>query len=110
MKRSEIISRIKEIVREKRTNGVLNMIDDHYAPDGFRKKILYIRNGKLYLVYSYTDYNKSVSETYSERQIYKFKLAAILYEIGNEKDRSLVRDDVIMQDYAYLLNKLYNFG
>lgn len=44
--------------------------------------------------------------TCHERKIRKYRLAAILYEIGDEKDRSDVRDDVLLSDYAYLNNKL----
>lgn len=101
MKRQEIIDRIKEIVREKRTNGVLNLI----SKDG-KERSLYIRNDKIFYVCSYHEDNCTGSETYPERNIYKFALAAILFEIGNDADRKNVRDDMTMQDYAYLINKL----
>lgn len=46
------------------------------------------------------------NNTYQERDISKLKLAAILYEIGDEKDRSSVVKDITLQDYAYINNRL----
>jgi hypothetical protein len=106
MKKSDIISRIKEIVREKRTNGVLELLDEQIDPKTYIKKSLYIRGDKLYYIRSYRENNNSISETYPEKRIYKFKLAAILFEIGDDNDRSLVKNDMLMSDFAYLINKL----
>lgn len=55
--------------------------------------------------YSIT-YPDGVTHAGSARNIRKYRLVAILYEIGYEKDRSDVRNDVLLSDYAYLNNKL----
>ena len=104
MKRAEIISRIIELVKQKRVNGKLDLLSDD-CPDYKIERSLFIRGGKLYYCYS----KKATSIwniTYHERDIRKPKLAAILYEIGNETDRSSVVNDVTLQDYAYINNKL----
>jgi hypothetical protein len=104
MKRADILSRIIELVRQKRVNGKLDLLSDDY-PDYKIERSLFIRGGKLY--YCCTNNSTSAwSATYHEKEIRKFKLAAILYEIGDEKDRSSVVNDVTLQDYAYINNKL----
>jgi len=107
MKRADIISRIIELVRQKIVNGKLDLLSYDY-PNYKIERSLFINGGKLYLYYCYSKNAISVSActTYSEREIRKFKLAAILYEIGDEKDRSSVVNDVELQDYAYINNKL----
>lgn len=104
MKRAEILSRIIELVKQKRVNGKLDLLSDD-CPYYKIERSLFIRGGKLYYCYS----KKATSiwnTTYHERDIRKSKLAAILYEIGNETDRSSVVNDVTLQDYAYINNKL----
>lgn len=108
MKRADILSRIIELVSQKRVNGKLDLLSDDY-PDYKIERSLFIRGGKLY--YCCTKNATSIwsatwSATYHERNIMKYKLAAILYEIGDEKDRSSVVNDVTLQDYAYINNKL----
>jgi len=104
MKRADIISRIIELVRQKRVNGKLDLLSDDYSHYKIERS-LFIRGGKLY--YCCTNNSTSAwSATYHEKEIRKFKLAAILYEIGDEKDRSSVVNDVTLQDYAYINNKL----
>ena len=64
-----------------------------------------MRGGKLY--YCFKKITTNIwNHTYQERDISKLKLAAILYEIGDEKDRSSVVNDITLQDYAYINNKL----
>ena len=64
-----------------------------------------MRGGKLY--YCFKKITTNIwNNTYQERDISKLKLAAILYEIGDEKDRSSVVNDITLQDYAYINNKL----
>ena len=101
MKRADIISRIIELVRQKSVNGKLDLLSDDY-PNFKIERSLFIRGGKLY----YRSSNNAISVTYHEKDIRKFKLAAILYEIGDEKDRSSVVNDMAFQDYAYINNKL----
>lgn len=104
MKRADILSRIIELVRQKRVNGKLDLLSDD-SPYYKIERSLFIRGGKLYYCYS----KKATSiwnTTCHERELRKFKLAAILYEIGDEKDRSSVVNDVSLQDYAYINNKL----
>jgi len=104
MKRAEILSRIIELVKQKRVNGKLDLLSDD-CPYYKIERSLFIRGGKLY--YCYSKKATSIwSNTYHERDIRKSKLAAILYEIGNETDRSSVVNDVTLQDYAYINNKL----
>ena len=104
MKRSEIISRIIELVRQKRVNGKLDLLSYDY-PDYKIERLLFMRGGKLY--YCFKKITTNIwNHTYQERDISKLKLAAILYEIGNEKDRSSVVNDITLQDYAYINNKL----
>ena len=104
LKRADILSRIIELVRQKRVNGKLDLLSDDY-PDYKIERSLFIRGGKLY--YCYTKRATSIwNTTYHEREIRKYRLAAILYEIGDEKDRSSVVNDVTLQDYAYINNKL----
>ena len=104
MKRADILSRIIELVRQKRVNGKLDLLSDD-LPDYKIERSLFIRGGKLY--YCCTKRTTSIYNTaYHERELRKFQLAAILYEIGDEKDRSSVVNDVALQDYAYINNKL----
>ena len=105
MKRADILSRIIELVRQKRVNGKLDLLSDDY-PDCKIERSLFIRGGKLYYCTSGTDHKGIWTYQKKDREILKYKLAAILYEIGNEKDRSDVRNDVLLSDYAYLNNKL----
>jgi hypothetical protein len=105
MKRADILSRIIELVRQKRVNGKLDLLSDDY-PDYKIERSLFIRCGKLYYCLSETDKNGIWTYQKKEREILKYKLAAILYEIGDEKDRSDVRNDVLLSDYAYLNNRL----
>lgn len=105
MKRADILSRIIELVRQKRVNGKLDLLSDD-CPDYKIERSLFIRGGKLYYCLSETDKNGIWTYQKKEREILKYKLAAILYEIGDEKDRSDVRNDVLLSDYAYLNNKL----
>lgn len=105
MKRADILSRIIELVRQKRVNGKLDLLSDDY-PDYKIERSLFIRGGKLYYCLSEIDKNGIWTYQKKEREILKFKLAAILYEIGNETDRSSVVNDVTLQDYAYINNKL----
>ena len=104
MKRADIISRIIELVKQKRVNGKLDLLSDEY-PYYKIERSLFIRGDKLYYCLK-TTINGIYSNTYHERYIRKLKLAAILYEIGDEKDRSSVVNDVTLQDYAYINNKL----
>ena len=105
MKKADILSRIIELVRQKRVNGKLDLLSNDY-PDYKIERSLFIRGGKLYYCYTWKRATNSWNFTYHEREIRKFKLAAILYEIGDEKDRSSVVNDVALQDYAYINNKL----
>ena len=106
MKRADILSRIIELVRQKRVNGKLDLLSDDY-PDCKIERSLFIRGGKLYYCCTSETDNKGIwSYQQKDREIRKFTLAAILYEIGDEKDRSDVRNDVLLSDYAYLNNKL----
>ena len=105
MKRADILSRIIELVRQKRVNGKLDLISDDY-PDKRIERTIFIRGGKLHYCITENDSNRSWSHSIKNREIRKFKLAAILYEIGDEKDRSSVVNDVTLQDYAYINNKL----
>lgn len=108
MKRADILSRIIELVKQKRVNGKLNLLSADY-PYYKIERSLFIRDGKLYCKLYYCHPNIATSvhcTTYHERDLSKFKLAAILYEIGDEKDRSSVVNDVTLQDYAYINNKL----
>ena len=50
----------------------------------------------------YNEGSKSAENSY----IPKFTLAAILYEIGNDNDRTNVTPCMTMRDYAYIKNKL----
>ena len=104
MKRADIISRIIELVRQKRVNGELDLLSYDY-PDYKVERSLSIRGGKLYYCYS-EKATRIWNTTYHEREIMKSKLAAILYEIGDEKDRSNVVNDVALHDYAYINNRL----
>lgn len=105
MKRADILSRIIELVKQKRVNGKLDLLSDDY-PDYKIERSLFIRGGKLYYCISKTDKNGIWTYQQKDKEIRKFKLAAILYEIGDEKDRSSVVNDVTLQDYAYINNKL----
>lgn len=105
MKRADILSRIIELVKQKRVNGKLDLFSDDY-PDYKIERSLFIRGGKLYYCYSKNTTTSVCWTTYHEKDIRKFKLAAILYEIGDEKDRSSVVNNVTLQDYAYINNKL----
>ena len=105
MKRADILSRIIELVRQKRVNGKLDLLSDDY-PDCKIERSLFIRGGKLYYCCSNKKTNSVWNITCHERNIRKYRLAAILYEIGDEKDRSDVKNDVLLSDYAYLNNKL----
>ena len=105
MKRADILSRIIELVRQKRVNGKLDLLSDDY-PDCKIERSIFIRGGKLYYCCSNKETNSIWTITCHERNIRKYRLAAILYEIGYEKDRSDVRNDVLLSDYAYLNNKL----
>ena len=105
MKRADILSRIIELVRQKRVNGKLDLLSDDY-PDYKIERLLFIRGGKLYYCCSNKKTNSIWTITCHERKIRKYRLAAILYEIGDEKDRSSVVNDVPLQDYAYINNKL----
>lgn len=105
MKRADILSRIIELVKQKRVNGKLDLLSADY-PDYKIDKSIFIRGGKLYYRISETDKNGIWTYQQKDREIRKFKLAAILYEIGDEKDRSSVVNDVTLQDYAYINNKL----
>lgn len=108
MKRADILSRIIELVKQKRVNGKLDLLSNDY-PDYKIERSLFIRGGKLYCKLYYCHPKNATSvhcTTYPESDIRKFKLAAILYEIGDEKDRSLVINDVTLQDCAYINNKL----
>jgi hypothetical protein len=102
MKRADILSRIIELVRQKRVNGKLDLLSDDY-PDYKIERLLFISGGELYYCCKATN---GICITCPERKIRKYRLAAILYEIGDEKDRSDVRNDVLLSDYAYLNNKL----
>ena len=105
MKRADILSRIIELVKQKRVNGKLNLFSDE-LPDYKIERSLFIRGGKLYYCHKQILTSNIWCTTYHERDIRKFKLAAILYEIGDEKDRSSVVNDITLQDYAYINNKL----
>ena len=105
MKRADILSRIIELVKQKRVNGKLDLLSDDY-PDYKIYRSLFIRGGKLYYCSSNKETNSIWNTTYHERDIRKSKLAAILYEIGDEEDRSSVVNDVELQDYEYINNKL----
>ena len=105
MKKADILSRIIELVRQKGVNGKLDLLSDDY-PDYKIKRSLFIRGGKLYYCINQTDNNGLWVDQKKDREIRKFKLAAILYEIGDEKDRSSVVNDVTLQDYVYINNKL----
>jgi hypothetical protein len=102
MKRADILSRIIELVKQKEVNGKLDLLSDDY-PDYKIDRSIFVRDGKLYYCCTKNDIRKV---TYPERNIRKFKLAAILYEIGDEKDRSNVVNDMASLDYAYINNKL----
>ena len=105
MKRADILSRIIELVKQKRVNGKLDLISDYCL--GYKiERSLFIRGGKLYYCHKQILTSNIWCTTYHERDIRKFKLAAILYEIGDEKDRSSVVNDVTLQDYAHINNKL----
>lgn len=105
MKRADILSRVIELVREKRVNGKLKLISDDY-PDKRIERILFIHGGKLYYCISENDSRGSWTHSVKDREILKPTLAAILYEIGTEKDRSDVVNDVTLPAYAYINNKL----
>ena len=105
MKRADILSRIIELVKQKRVNGKLDLISDYCL--GYKvERSLFIRGGKLYYCHKQILTNNIWCTTYHERDIRKFKLAAILYEIGDEEDRSSVVNDVALQDYEYINNRL----
>ena len=96
LKRSEIISRITELVRQKRVNGKLDLLSYDY-PDYKIERLLFMRGGKLY--YCFKKITTNIwNNTYQEREISKLKL--------DEKDRSSVVNDITLQDYAYINNKL----
>ena len=105
MKRSDILSRVIELVRQKRVNGKLDLLSDDY-PDKSIERILFISEGKLHYCISENDSKGSWSQSIKDREIPKYKLAAFLYEIGTKKDRSSVVNDVTLQDYAHINNKL----
>ena len=102
MKRADIISRIIELVKQKSVDNKLDLLSDDY-PDYKIDRSIFVRDGKLYYCCTKNDIRKV---TYHERNIRKFKLAAFLYEIGDEKDRSNVVNDITSLDYAYINNKL----
>ena len=103
MKRADILSRIIELVRQKGVNDKLDLLSYNYINDKIERSI-FIRGGKLYYCSKIEAINYCT--TYHEKKISKFKLAAILYEIGDENDRSSVVNDITFQDYAYINNKL----
>ena len=105
MKRADILSRIIELVKQKRVNGKLNLFSDE-LPDYKIERSLFIRCGKLYYCNTQISTSNIGCTTYHERDIRKSKLAAILYEIGDEEDRSSVVNNITLQDYAHINNKL----
>ena len=105
MKRADILSRIIELVKQNKVNGKLNLFSDE-LPDYKIERSLFIRCGKLYYCNTQISTSNIWCTTYHERDIRKFKLAAILYEIGDEKDRSSVVNNITLQDYAHINNKL----
>ena len=105
MKRADILLRIIELVKQNRVNGKLNLFSDE-LPDYKIERLLFIRCGKLYYCNTQISTSNIWCTTYHERDIRKSKLAAILYEIGDEEDRSSVVNDVELQDYEYINNRL----
>ena len=105
MKRADILLRIIELVKQNRVNGKLNLFSDE-LPDYKIERLLFIRCGKLHYCNTQISTSNIWCTTYHERDIRKSKLAAILYEIEDEEDRSSVGNDVALQDYEYINNRL----
>ncbi len=90
MTRTEIILRIIEIAGIESKIELMNY--------GTVRRMLTIDGMKI----KYQEGSKSATNSY----IPKFTLAAILYEIGNDNDRTNVIPYMTMRDYAYIKNKL----
>ena len=113
MRKTEIISRIKDIVRDKRTNGELKLMsypDQNRNNSELSERSLWIRNDHLYYTINIHKGNVSSAYNYKDVYMYKHTLAAILFEIGTPEDRSLVKESMALQDYAVLSNRLGLFN
>ena len=95
MRKSDIIKRITEIVDAKSDNGILDLL---LLPGGINRSILVSDDGQHYYVYKVGKIKLD--------DLHKHLLSSILFEIGNDHDRSSVKESMSLDAYLWLSDKL----
>ena len=109
MSEMQILDRIKTIINHRCRGGRLELISYKELEYTFqRQRSISIANGRLvYHVNMQNDGNPKGNDVdVMEYDMNKPRLAAILFEIGEKKDRERVKRYLLKQDYEFLCRKL----